>query len=134
MPISFSFDEHSVTISSSFDKELNMSDLEEEFYNSILELLSDTIDTSLIRVERRSDAYVSAIYGENNNFLRFKLSDKTKWISIFLTFDDKKDNMDNPLFEAQKNKKQFHWKSKLSNSKDYSVYKQFLINSCLEHS
>lgn len=133
MPITISFENGSVSISSSFDKELNMSSLEEAFSKTIISLLSDSVDTSQIRLERRSDAYVSMFYGEYNDFLRFKLSEKTKWISIRMSRDDQLENIDNPLFSAQKNKKQFHWKSQIADIEDFSIYKSFLVNACLDN-
>lgn len=133
MPITISCENGFISVSSSFDKELDMSPLEEEFSKIIISLISDSVDASKIRLERRSDAYVSMFYGEHNDFLRFKLSEKTKWISIRMSKDDQLENIDNPLFSAQKNKKQFHWKSQIMDIEDFSIYKPFLVNACLDN-
>ena len=131
MPITISYENGSISVKSSFEKELNMSPLEQEASELILSLLHDSVDCSKIRLERRSDSYVSMFYGENNNFLRFKLSDKTKWLSIQMCYEDRIDNIDNPLFSAQKNKNQFHWKSQFTSLSDLQKYKTFLVNACL---
>lgn len=124
-------------ISESFDispytngNDFSLTPLEVHFFQSLTELLSDSIDISKIRLEKRSDNYTSVIYGENNNFLRFKLTPKTKWLSINITGDDAKNNIDNPLFAAQKNKKQFHWKASINSIDDLPAFKTFIVNSC----
>ncbi len=133
MSITISLENGKLSISSSFEKELNMSPLEREASEVFISLICDSVDCSKVRIERKSDSYISMIYGEYNDFLRFKISKNTKWLSIRLCKEDSINNINNPLFEAQTNKKQLHWKSKFSSLADLPKYKSFLVNSCLKN-
>ena len=133
MPITISFENGVPSISSSFEKTLNLSTFEKDAVDIFMSLLCDSVDCSKIRLERRSESYVSMFYGDHNDFLRFKMSEKTKWISIRLCPEDCSSNIDNPLFSAQKNKKQLHWKSQILSLSDLPIYKSFLINACLKN-
>lgn len=133
MPITISYENNSFSISSSFNKDLNMSPLEKDASEIFMSLICDSVDCSKVHFERKSDSYISMIYGEYNDFLRFKISERTKWLSIRLCKEDCYANIENPLFSAQKNKKQFHWKSQFSSLSDLENYKSFLINACLKN-
>lgn len=108
-----------------------LNDEEQEFIDMVFSFLASSVDISDLRLEKRSDDYTSLIYGEYNDFLRFRLSTRTKWLSLRLPFDVQVNNMDNPLFDAQKNKKQFHWKAKLNSLEDVASFKDFIIASCV---
>lgn len=54
------------------------------------------------------------------DIVRLKYGDLSKWIEVFVR--DKKKYMDNPLFEAQKNKNQLYWKSKINTIEDLDKY------------
>ena len=97
----------------------------------VFSFLASRVDLSDLRLDKRSDNYTSLIYGEYNDFLRFRLSARTKWLSLRLPSDIKASNMDNSLFDAQKNKKQLHWKAKLNSLKDVAIFKDFIIASCI---
>lgn len=127
--IGFDFENMNPIVSSSFDKELSMSDEEQEALSIFQKILSETIDLSKITLERRSKDYLSLIFNEND-FLRFKFSPRSKWLSIRLTANDRKTNIDNPLFVTQKNKNELHWKSKVSNINELFKYKEFIISAC----
>ena len=103
-------------------KELNMTDLEESAYNKILNLISESADLSKVHLEKNSDAYTSLVYGKYNDFVRFKLTERTKWISIRMIPSDRQANKDNPLFADQKNKNQLHWKVKIKNIDEIFSY------------
>ena len=120
------------TVSSSFDKELSMNDEETQAFEIFKSLLSDSVDMSKITIERRSYDYLSVFFGKND-FLRFRFSPRTKWLSIRLAFPDRAPNMENPLFAAQKNKKQSHWKSKVDSLDDLPKYKDFLVAACIDY-
>lgn len=108
-----------------------LNDEEQEFIDNVFSFLASSVDISDLRLDKRSDNYTSLIYGEYNDFLRFRLSAHTKWLSLRLPSDVKADNMNNPLFDAQKNKKQLHWKAKLNSLEDVSSFKEFIIASCV---
>lgn len=126
------FDAESGTISiDRHEREVCLNSEEKEFIDLVYSYLSPRVDSSLLRLEKRSDNYTTLVYGEYNDFLRFRLSPRTKWLSLRLPFDVMADNMDNPLFSAQKNKNQLHWKAKFDSIEDVSLFKYFIIASCV---
>lgn len=133
MSIKIGYDSKSNTfyLSSMFEKELNTTPFESEAIKKIIALLPDSVDNNKLRIERRSNSYISIFYG-NNDFLRLKFSEKTKWISIRLSQEDMKLNLNNPLFAAQTNKNQFHWKARVSSIDELEQFRPFLISSCTE--
>lgn len=107
-----------------WEKELNPSADECEFLSRVLSFLPVTVS-----VERRSNDYISVIC-ENNDFLRFKLSPRTKWLSLNLPSELRPDYIESPLFAAQKKKNVVHWKATLSAVSDVDAYKDLIISSC----
>lgn len=116
-------------IKSIFDKELNMNPDEEKAFNIIRSFLPTEL-LEYIHIERKSQSYISMLYGEND-FLRLKYSDKAKWISLRIPKDIANSNIDNPLFDAQKNKNQFHWRGNLKSLDDLNLFKSYIIASCV---
>lgn len=104
-------------------KEMNPTDYENEFMELLLNWVGDKI-----HFEKRSDNYISALCGEYD-FIRFKLSDKTKWFSICLSPDIRKEYKDSPLFVSQENKNLVHWKVKFNELKDLEPYKEVIIGT-----
>lgn len=128
--ISYGDPEHIVVIDD-HKQPVCLNDEEQEFIDMVFSFLASRVDLSNLRLDKRSDNYTSLIYGEYNDFLRFRLSARTKWLSLRLPSDIKASNMDNSLFDAQKNKKQLHWKAKLNSLKDVAIFKDFIIASCI---
>lgn len=112
------------------EKELSLSKEEKKAIEIILNFLSSSVDVSEIITERRSSNYISLIY-RDNDFLRLKYSTRAKWISLRLPNSILKNNIGNPLFSAQKNKRQFHWKAAISSFDDLESLKPFIIASCV---
>lgn len=132
MSIQISFDfENMVPIVGEPVKELSLFADEENLLKIVIGFLADSVDISMVGVEKRSNDYTSLIYGGLNDFLRFKYSPRTKWISLRLPAAIQKENMENTLFAAQKNKKQLHWKSSLSSLSDLEALKPYIIASCV---
>lgn len=117
------------SVGSILDKELNINNDEQQLVDIVLSYFPDEI-SSQIRLERRSKNYISMFYGAND-FFRFKYTPKSKWISLRLPFDIAADNLQNPLFAAQVNKKQSHWKATLNSLDDLKHFKDFIIASCI---
>lgn len=132
MAITFSFDSEKniVSITSDFEKSLSMNECESQLLEIVLSFLSSSEYIEELHVERRSRDYISLICGEND-FFRFKYSDRSKWCSIRLPKSLQLSNQDNELFDAQKNKKQLHWKADLKSMSDLELLKSFIIESCL---
>ena len=109
----------------SWVKELNPTDEESDFLARVLPLLP----AASVVVERRSDDYLSIVC-DNNDFLRFKLTPRTKWLSLNLPFDVRDQYKESPLFAAQKKKTAIHWKGALLSVSDVDKYKDLIIMSC----
>ena len=100
---------------------------EEYVCKYVIKLLSDERDPKCFGIERRSSSYLSLIYCDND-FFRVKYTSISRWISIRL---DKSDmDVNDKRFEMQKNKRQFHWKAKISDIKDIDNFKPELIRAC----
>lgn len=117
------------SVESIFDKELNINEAEQQLVNIVLSYFPRET-SSQFKLERRSNNYISMFYGAND-FLRLKYTPKSKWISLRLPFDLAKANLENPLFAAQSNKKQFHWKASLNSLDDLQLFRDFIIASCV---
>lgn len=110
------------------EKELNPSIYEQEAYKFILNLICNQRDCENLSLERRSDDYLSIVIGEYD-FLRFKLTDRTKWLSVLIPPNLKSKYFDSPLFKEQKNKNQIQWKSKFNDISELGHYKQVILDS-----
>ena len=78
-------------------------------------------------LERRAQAYLSLCEGYND-FLRIKYTDRARWISIEAYSAGIE--RDNPLFAAQKNKNQRHWKAKLNDITDIDKFDDYVVKAC----
>lgn len=125
--IGYDFVDHKIILNQPREVSLNSS--EERAVEIILSFFPAS-EVSKIHLEKLSDSYTSIFYGETNDFLRFKFTDRTKWLSIRLAPEDMKENICNPLFAAQTNKKQFHWKAKISDFSELDNFKSFILNAC----
>lgn len=81
-----------------------------------------------VGVERRSDSYISLLCEDGRDFLRVKLTERTKWFSIdswFLSDEDKNDNRLSDYCGC----KSRHWKIKLSNVADLAKYEDLIYKA-----
>ena len=103
-----------------------------ESYNQEVDILNNFIDAYLcdykdkITIVSNTSDYTTLQYDEMD-LIRLKYSDKTKWITIFIAPSIKKEYIDNPLFNSQKNKNQLHWKSIISDKSDLSNFNDICI-------
>lgn len=91
-----------------------------ESENDAIEIILDDLglDRSLFKIEKPSQAYTTLKYGDYDLF-RIKYTNKARWIKIAI-FNDMIDfYKEKPLFEAQKNKNEFMWKSDIKSLFDY---------------
>lgn len=95
-----------------------------------MELIDSWCKNERLEFARRSDNYISALCGMND-FLRFKLADKTKWFSICLPPDLRKEYISSPLFAQQEPKDRAHWKIKFKTVDDLEPYKDIISKSCI---
>lgn len=117
------------SVASVFDKELNPNESESKLIEIVLSFLPTEISRH-ITLERRSKNYISMFYGAND-FLRLKYSPRSRWISLRIPYELSLTNINNPLFAAQSNKKQLHWKANLNSFDDLNSLKDFIIASCV---
>ena len=108
----------------SWQKELNPTVEEDDFLARLLPLLPRDVV-----IERRSDDYLSVVC-ENNDFLRFKLTPRTKWLSLNLPRDLRKQYESDDLFAAQKKKSTIHWKATITDASDVDKFKDLIIAAC----
>lgn len=89
------------------------------------------IDTTLLKIEHRASNYTSLVYDEFNDFLRIEITEKTSWLSINLSNEDRKNYMNSPLFANQQNKNQLHWISYFSSLDQLSRYYEIAEHACI---
>lgn len=109
---------------------VELSGLETDFVRRIARILHDNPNYRNLTIERRTDNYVSIVIGYND-FLRFKCSPRAKWISLDLPQHIAAANIDNPIFAAQKNKGQRHWKASISSLDELDGLSDFINASCI---
>ncbi len=127
--ITFNAENEEIFIETSLIKELNINEAELKLVKIILSFLPPDI-SSCITLQRKSKSYISMLYGIND-FLRFKYSEKAKWISLRLPRNLAKSNLENPLFAAQIRKSQSHWQAALHSLDDLESFRNFIIASCI---
>lgn len=88
-------------------------------------------DKNLFNIEHRSSEYTSLIYDKNNDFIRIKITDNVSWISLDLDSTDRKQYMNDPLFETQENKNQRHWRSYFKRFDDLEKYVDLAERACV---
>lgn len=89
---------------------------EEEAANTIIDYLG--VDKSLFKYVKPCDDYSTIKYKEFDLF-RIKYTDKAKWIKTLMPTEIRKKHIDDPLFDAEKNKNRVFWKSNINDLHDY---------------
>lgn len=92
------------------------------------ELVKKGRNRDKFKIEHRAQEYTSLVYGLSD-FIRIKITDNTKWISIFVSDEDKKKYENSPLFVKQIDKAAFHWKSYFESFDDLSKYIDLAFNA-----
>ena len=99
------------------------------FEYSLLQSIINELDLTDAIINNNTTDYTTLNY-KGFDIVRIKYTNKSKWISIFLSDEDKKIYNNSALFEAQKKKTQLHWKSKLYDD-NLEPYYQLIRNRCL---
>ncbi len=113
------------------ERELNLNEEETELATTAINLLVEGgVDERLIRVVRKSDSYATIVArGEfDEDLLRFKYTPRAKWAAVPMTPENMAANSDNPLFAAQRNRRQLVWKAKLADVGDVSKVVSFAVD------
>lgn len=103
----------------------DLSDMENQIINIVRKFLSDSPYIEKFNVEQRSDSYVTLLC-EQNDFMRFKYSPRAFWVSLRLPVAVAKENINSPLFAAQQNKRQLHWKTSITSIDEIENIKDFI--------
>lgn len=128
MKITLGYDfEKKEIITEKRENEINLN--EKMILESIIENLENEFNKSNFSIVASTTNYLTLKYKEYD-IARIKYTNKSKWISVFIVNKDLRSQYENnKLFETQKNKKQLHWKSILSNE-DISDYLKILRVAC----
>ena len=116
-----------ISITTQFNKALNANEQEKVIADHFITLVQENHPSTPLHLERRSENYLSLCYNRLD-LVRFKYTERTKWISIDALLA--KVSADNPLFEAQKNKRVRHWKAKLENLAILSDFDDIVVTAC----
>lgn len=106
-----------------------LTDLEREATDIIIDIISkSSINQDFLTLERRTDKYLSYILPEDYDFLRIKVTNRTKWFSIdaWKTFDT---TLDDTRFDCVENRNIRHWKFKLNNINDLYSFSDLIISA-----
>ena len=90
----------------------DMPSKEKGFYDKLIATLNGKIEVEDLVVEQRNGDYRTVVYGSwDNDFLRYHFGGDGFWVSVRMSRELMKEYQDSPLFAAQENKRQFHWRS-----------------------
>ena len=113
-----------VEIKSQFYKDLNATPDDLAIVEHFTQLIHQKCQSNDVTLERRSNAYLTLLHGDRD-FLRFKYTDRTKWLSVAV--DGPYISNDNPLFVTHKNKNERFWKSPISDLSDLQKYDEIVL-------
>lgn len=121
-----------IFISSELEHELELTEQEKDFVDALFDMLKDCIDLKELDVMKKASEYATVIIKSKKlergyDLVRFKLTPRTMWAAVWMTPETMEKCGDDALFDAQKNKKQSHWKSKLNSPDDVLKLKPVLI-------
>ena len=118
------------------ERDVNLKEEEKRAVKLIFDMLQDTeINSEKLEVVRKSDSYATIVIRGNAwdfDLVRFKFTNRTKWIALSLSEADREAYKEHALFEAQKKKTQIQWKSTLKSIDDLPVYKNLIVNSYIQ--
>ena len=123
--ITIGIDQNGPFVSSLLHKELTMTPEEKQIMEHFIGLLKNEEPDIVLQVEQRSSNYVSLCKGMND-FLRVKWTDRSHWISVAVPSGHPEDD---PLFAAQNNKKQRHWKAELRSLDELSAFDAIVLEA-----
>ncbi len=118
-------DPDGVYFTGDFRREVVLSPEEQAAFAAVSEALGSLSES--VHCERRSDSYLSIVCNENgDDFCRVKASPRTTWISLDAWCCDFGDD---PRMADVSNKKQRHWKIKLTSVSDISTYADLIYRT-----
>lgn len=94
------------------------------------ELVKRGKEKSRFSIEHRAQDYTSLLY-DLEDFIRIKMTDNVKWISLALSETDRQKYMESALFSVQRNKTQLHWRSDFDSFDSLKQYVDFAERACV---
>jgi len=109
----------------------NFTELETAFVQNVENILRDCFNPDFpIRIEQRSQDYLSMMVGEHSDFLRFKCTERTKWFTVCLSPIKRKESGIESRFDSCK-PTIIHWKIKLKSVDDLINYSDIIQDAYL---
>lgn len=96
-----------------------------------IKYFTNKYDRALFSIVKNSKDYTTLKY-KAFDIIRLKYSPTSKWIKIFMTPDNKKQYINNHLFDLQKRKNELYWKGIIEEEKDIEEYVK-IINDSIEY-
>lgn len=128
MKIGFDFTKGEIITDNNYSKPFDENEC--EILEQIIKMLSNNFESTNFKIVKNCKDYTTLQY-KMIDIVRIKYTDRAKWITISMADNDcARENINNPLFNNEKNKNKAHWKSSLKDSNNISVYLPFLIKSC----
>ena len=115
-------------VNSQFEKGLEINKDESRIAEHFILYIINMDPAADIILEQRSSNYIS-MCTKDYDFLRFKYTDRAKWISIDVT--DLDVSADDPRFTAQTNKNQRFWKANIKSVGDLCSFDSLVYDSYL---
>ncbi|WP_217952613.1 hypothetical protein [Adlercreutzia caecimuris] len=104
------------------NKALDLNENEAMLASMIIEtLVNEGVNSDRLDIVRKSNDYATVVYHGcewDSDLARFKFTERAKWVSVPIPNSKIEQLNNNPIFSAQKNKKQLLWKSKISAIED----------------
>lgn len=107
-----------------------MSREERTFCNRLIETLSRDINLDELAFEQRFADYRTVVYGDwSNDFLRYHFGEDGFWVSVRVYPGIVADYEFSPLFRAQANKRQLHWRATVG-ADEIEKLRDVMLRSC----
>lgn len=105
---------------------VDLTELEQQFVNIALSSILESPEFSEIAIiDQRSSNYKTLSLCINYDFLRFKITPRAKWFSMWVPKEIRND----PRFESVEKKNLIHWKIMLQSIDDAARYKDLILAS-----
>lgn len=102
---------------------------EREACEIVAEALREDFDFAAFSVEKKSKDYTTLVY-KQYDVMRVKISDRVKWLSVYVLGKDAKAYAEDPRFDLQANKKQLMWKASFDSFADVLSFMHFFEVTC----
>lgn len=97
-------------------------------YIGLLKVMTDPVLLQHISFDRRAgDKYLTISFDIDYDFMRLKATSRSLWFSVWHDPSDE----ENPLFDSVENRKQLHWKVKLSSPSDLENFQDIIYRAAL---